>query len=284
MRVREIEERDIDRLLWLESIVWRGAVQFKEEHLRSQIRIFPEGQLCFEDDEGEIWGFVNLMRFRFDPRSPLRGTWRGITADGYISTHDPRGNWLFGVNLSVHPHGFFTGATEALLGTAARVCASRHLKGIMFVGRMPGYARWLRARARSGTALDGADVEVARSYIDARRTEDDGRERRLDSQLAMYETFGLRILGPVPDFMDDEKSRDFGIAMVWSNFLYVPFYLFPSKRAWKAIVYGPVGRLIYRTYIGLVNRADGVKAGSAGQAVAAGDEEGETEKRCESCS
>lgn len=284
MGVRKIEERDIDRLLWIESIVWRGAVQFREEHLRSQIRIFPDGQLCFEDEQGEIWGFVNLMRFIFDPRSPLRGTWRGITADGYISSHDPRGNWLFGVNLSVHPHGFFTGATEALLGTAARICASRHLKGIMFVGRMPGYARWLRARVRAGTALDGADVEVARSYIDARLTEDNGKGRRLDSQLAMYESFGLRIIGPVPDFMPDEKSRDFGIAMVWSNFLYVPFYLFPSKRVWKMILYGSAGRLMERLYIRLVNKASGLKSGNAGTAVAGGGEERETEKQCESCS
>lgn len=267
MRVRTIEEGDIERLLWIESIAWRDGVQFKEEHFRSQIEIFPEGQLCFEDEKGKIWGFVNLMRFRFDPRRPLTGSWSGITADGTIATHDPGGNWLFGVNLSVHPHGFFLGATEALLGAAARLCASLHLRGILLVGRMPGYRRWLRKQAKAGRALDGAALETARAYIDARVEDDSGVTRRLDPQIDLYESFGLRVLGPIANFIPDEKSLDFGVAAAWRNFIYSLFYLCPSKRFWTRLVYGPVGGLIERTYLcglrkGLAEREAGEEPGA----------------------
>lgn len=249
MTVRTIELRDIPRLLWIESIAWRNGVQFGEAHFRSHLRIFPEGQLCFEDEQGAVWGFVNLMRFRFSPRRPLGRSWAEITADGHIATHDPRGNWLFGVNLSVHPHGYFSGATEALLVAAAKVCASLHLRGIMLGGRMPGYARWLRRRSREAVAPVVSDIALARSYMDARVEDENGVGRRLEPQLGLYESYGLRILAPIPGYMPDGKSGDFGVAMTWTNFLYYPYYLCPSRRFWNAIIYGPVGRRIERAYI-----------------------------------
>ncbi|MDD5557377.1 MAG: hypothetical protein PHN82_09025 [bacterium] len=260
MRVREIVERDIERLRWIESIAWRNGVQFDGGHFRSQRAIFPEGQLCFEDGQGQIWGLVNLMKIRFDPRRPLDASWSEITADGYITTHDPRGNWLFGVNLAVHPHGYFIGAAEALIEAAARRCAYMHLRGIALVGRMPGYARWLRERARAGHRPDGAALRTASEYMEMRVRGSDGTPRRLDPELGLYESFGLRILAPIPRYIPDRKSHDFGIAMVWSNFLYFPFYLCPSRRVWKKIVCGTAGRALGRIYLRLVSGAQGAGA------------------------
>jgi hypothetical protein len=254
MRVREIEDRDIERLRWIESIAWRNGVQFDGGHFRSQLAIFPEGQLCFEDEQGQIWGHVNLMKLRFDPRRPLAASWSETTADGYITSHDPRGNWLFGVNLSVHPHGNFIGAAEALIDAAARRCACMHLRGIALVGRMPGYTRWLRDRAREGCQRDGSALVTAREYMEMRVRGSNGTPRRLDPELGLYESFGLRILAPIPRYIPDKKSLDFGIAMVWSNFLYFPFYLCPSQRVWKKIVYGPVGQVLGRIYLRMVSR------------------------------
>ena len=259
MGVNTIKEQDIERLLWIESIAWRNGIQFKEDHFRSQLNIFPEGQLCFEDDEGKIWGFVNLMKIRFDPRTPLARSWNEITADGYITSHDPQGNWLFGANLSVHPDGYFSRAAEALLVDAAKICGYQHLKGIVFGGRMPGYARWLRDQQSMGRILDGSDIEVARSYAELRIQGDDGRTRRLDPQLELYENFGVNILGPTPNFIPDEKSLDFGVVMTWSNVLYYPFYLCPTHRAWKKIIFGPAGRLIERAYLGAVDTLQGLR-------------------------
>ncbi|HOE27777.1 MAG TPA: hypothetical protein PK696_08815 [bacterium] len=258
MRVREIEERDIERLCWVESIAWRNGVQFDRGHFISQRAIFPEGQLCFEDAQGEIWGHVNLMKLRFDPRRPLAASWSEITADGYITTHDPRGNWLFGVNLAVHPHGYFIGAAEALIDAAARRCACLRLRGIALVGRMPGYARWLRDRTRAGNRPDGADPRTAREYMEMRVRGSDGTPRRLDPELGLYESFGLRLLAPVPRYITDRKSLDFGIAMVWSNFLYLPFLLCPSRRVREQLVFGAAGRALGRWYLRRVGGGRGV--------------------------
>jgi hypothetical protein len=255
VRVRIIEERDIERLLWIESIVWRNGVQFKEEHLRSQLKIFPEGQLCFEDEQGKIWGFANMMQFRFDLRKPLAGSWGEITNNGYITTHDPGGNWLFGVNLSVHMHGFFLGATEALIVTAARICIYKHLRGILLVGRMPGYARWLRERASTDRDLDGSNVELARLYMESCVEDANGTIKRLDPQIELYESFGMNIIGLVAKFIPDEKSLDFGVSMVWPNILYFFFYLCPSRRVWKKIIFGTAGKHMERAYLGLLTRS-----------------------------
>ena len=125
----------------------------------------------------------------------------------------------------------------------------------LFVGRMPGYARWLRDREREGSRLDGSDIELARSYVETRVAGDNGRTRRLDLQLDLYESFGMNILGPVARFIPDKKSLDFGVALAWPNVLYFPFYLFPSQRAWKRFIFGPAGKLIERAYLRLLGTA-----------------------------
>ena len=62
------------------------------EQFESQIRRFPEGQICIEDNGAVVAAsnalIVNMERFGD------RHTYEGITGNGYFNTHDPNGETL----------------------------------------------------------------------------------------------------------------------------------------------------------------------------------------------
>ena len=67
--------------------------------------------------------------------------WATITGNGFGSRHDPTGDWLYGIEMAVdeRQRGLRIGKR---LYEARRALAERlELRGIVFGGRMPGYAR-----------------------------------------------------------------------------------------------------------------------------------------------
>ena len=80
-----------------------GGAWRKDQYL-SQLEHFPDGQLCIED-KGEVIAAAISVVVDYD----LYGddhSYREITGDGYLTTHDPSGDTLYGVDhRSVHPAG-----------------------------------------------------------------------------------------------------------------------------------------------------------------------------------
>ncbi|MFN2335315.1 MAG: hydrolase, partial [Wenzhouxiangellaceae bacterium] len=72
-----------------------------EEQFQSQIRRFSEGQLCIEDNGRVVAAAISLIvkysRWGHDHR------YWDIVGDGYLTTHDPKGDILYGVDVFVHP-------------------------------------------------------------------------------------------------------------------------------------------------------------------------------------
>lgn len=74
---------------------------WKEEQLENHVRLFPEGALCAEIG-GRLVGSMTALIVSFEP-GRLRHTWAEMTDNGYIGNHDPRGNTLYIVDISVRP-------------------------------------------------------------------------------------------------------------------------------------------------------------------------------------
>ena len=71
---------------------------WNENHLRSHLHVFPEGQLLAEKD-GKILGVASSLIVSLG-RNPLRKhTYDGITDDGYFYNHDPQGDTLYGADV-----------------------------------------------------------------------------------------------------------------------------------------------------------------------------------------
>lgn len=60
MVIRNIEEKDIDKIIDLQKDCFPGMEPWKREHLISHLEHFPEGQFCAEF-EGEIIGSCSSL-------------------------------------------------------------------------------------------------------------------------------------------------------------------------------------------------------------------------------
>jgi len=103
LEVRQARLRDIKEILRIEKEAWQKGLRATKEMFHSRLKTFPEGFL-YAVMNGEIQGFVVTEILDYDMRgSPL--SWKEATDNGYIrKTHNPNGDTLYGVSLSVSTH------------------------------------------------------------------------------------------------------------------------------------------------------------------------------------
>lgn len=116
------------------------AQLWSREQIASHIERFPDGALCAEVD-GELVGSCTSLIIQFDPAHPDH-TWSEITADGYITTHNPAGDSLYGVDMAVRPAWRGRGIARAMYAARYDLVRRLGLKRFLAAGRMPGYSRY----------------------------------------------------------------------------------------------------------------------------------------------
>lgn len=90
---------DIREIMNLVYPTMGGA--WTREQFASQIARFPEGQICIEDNGKVVASAISLIVDY--ARYGDKHTYTQITGNGYLTTHDPRGDTLYGVDIFVHP-------------------------------------------------------------------------------------------------------------------------------------------------------------------------------------
>jgi predicted amidohydrolase/GNAT superfamily N-acetyltransferase len=113
-----------------------------EEQFRSQLRQFPEGQLCIED-KGKVIAASISMIVDYD----LYGddhSYREITGNGYLTTHDPDGDTLYGVDIFVHPGYRDLRLGRRLYEARKELCKQLNLRRFVAGGRIPGYRKYAK--------------------------------------------------------------------------------------------------------------------------------------------
>src|SRR5690606_13516192 len=110
---------------------------WNEEQLRQHVTLFPEGALCVEI-EGELAGSMTGLIVEFDPKHPDH-TWAEITDNGYIRNHNPHGDTLYVVDISVRPSYRKLGLGKWLMFAMYDVVIHKRLKRLLGGGRMSGY-------------------------------------------------------------------------------------------------------------------------------------------------
>ncbi|MDX1654108.1 MAG: hydrolase, partial [Candidatus Competibacteraceae bacterium] len=70
---------------------------WRREQFASQIARFPEGQICIEDNGKVVAGAISLVVDY--SRYGDNHTYDQITGNGYLTTHDPNGDTLYGVDV-----------------------------------------------------------------------------------------------------------------------------------------------------------------------------------------
>jgi predicted amidohydrolase len=111
-----------------------------EKQFRAQLTVFPEGQICIED-HGKIVAAAFSLIVDYDKFGDHH-TYDQITGDAYLTTHDPLGDVLYGIEVCVDLEYRSMRLGRRLYEARKELCQSLNLKSIIAGGRIPNYKNY----------------------------------------------------------------------------------------------------------------------------------------------
>lgn len=133
----------VQRLAALQPISFptlHHAEYLRAEHFLNHLRLFPEGQFVALVD-GEPVASTSTMRIDFDFDNPQHG-FLDIIDHGWLSGHNPRGQWLYGADMNVLPDFRRRGIGRQLYAMRTAVVKRLNLRGQIAGGMLPGYVHY----------------------------------------------------------------------------------------------------------------------------------------------
>ena len=85
-------------------------------------------------------------------------TWKGITANGLLTNHNPKGDCLYGADISTHPKYRHEGIGKMLYDTRKQLVKEMHLRRMIGGGRLFNYCEY----ASRMSALEYAQKVIRR--------------------------------------------------------------------------------------------------------------------------
>ncbi len=199
LSVRNATLGDIPDILALDERAYREMDPYDAGMIRGQITNYPEGQFVVEY-EGTIVGYAAC--FRISENAAMKPhTWSEITGGGFAARHDPQGEWLYGMEVCVDPTRRRLRIGQRLYDARRQLCEAQEIKGIVFGGRLPGWAR----RRKS--------FPDPMSYVEAVRSQEVS-----DPSVAFFLRSGFEPIGVLSNYLPEDKSSGgAAIHMVWRN-------------------------------------------------------------------
>jgi ribosomal protein S18 acetylase RimI-like enzyme len=167
------------------------------EQLTNHVTLFPEGALCVESN-GKLAGSMTCLMVHYDPDHPQHN-WAEITDNGYIRNHDPNGNTLYVVDISIRPEFRKLGLGKVLMHSMYELVIHKGLERLLGGGRMPFYHKH-------------ADRLTAEEYLDAVV-----RGELKDPVVTFLMRCGRTPVQVVKDYLEDEESCNYAALMEWKN-------------------------------------------------------------------
>lgn len=172
---------------------------YSVDELHGHINSFPEGTFVAES-AGRLLGYCASIRLP-EARVLTPHSWAQITANGYGSTHEPAGDYLYGFEICVDPDFRRLHIAHRLYQERFALCVKLKLEGIAFGGRLPGLRRRLES---AGNAAAYVQKVVRRQW----------RDPVLTFQL----NNGFHVIGILSDYMpDDYSSMGYAAHLLWRN-------------------------------------------------------------------
>lgn len=165
------------------------------------LRIFLDGQICIED-KGRVVAAALTLIIDYDKQSESH-SYADIVSGGRFTTHDDDGDYLYGIDLFVHPDYRSMRLGRRLYDARKELCEKRNLKGIIVGGRIPGYASY-------------ASELTPRQYIDRVK-----RKEIVDSVLTFQIANDFHPKRVLKNYIpEDRKSGSYAVLLEWNNIFY----------------------------------------------------------------
>ena len=138
LKLRNLVSSDYDAIKAIMDAVYaHSGGAWTRDQYESMLARFPDGQWCIEDQGRVVAGTLSLIvdYKRFGDFH----THTEITGNGYFTTHDPRGDSLYGVDIFVDPNYRGLRLGRRLYDARKELCRKLNLRRIIFGGRIPNY-------------------------------------------------------------------------------------------------------------------------------------------------
>ncbi len=184
----------------------RAEELFTVAMYRAQIAAFPDGQLMalLPSDGGPVLvGATTTFRTsrRFDGDVPY---YFEVIGYGMLTTHEPDGGWLYGVDVSVDPAYRRLGIGSRLYDARRALVRRLNLRGEIVAGMLPGYER-----CRSALSVETYVERVAAGAL-------------ADPTLTWQLRNGFRVERLLRGYIHDPRSDDTATLLVRPNPHYAP--------------------------------------------------------------
>ncbi|REK10528.1 MAG: GNAT family N-acetyltransferase [Planctomycetota bacterium] len=210
--LRHLTVDDFDDLVAMQLRCFPGMHPWGRDQIESQVRTFPEGQLCIEID-GKLAASSCSLIVDFGQYSAWHD-WKVIADGGYIRNHDPTGDTLYGIEIMVDPEFPGLNLARRLYDARKELCRERNLARIIIAGRLPGYSKH-------------SDEMSVREYAEAVMN-----KSLVDPVMTTQVSNGFVLQGLIADyFPSDSESRGWAAFLEWINLDHRP----GAKRRFHAV-------------------------------------------------
>ncbi len=202
LEIRNAKVSDIDAINELVKKVYEDMGMYKKEMLRGQISNYPDG--CFVVLQNDKIVAYSASLIISEEKALKPHTWTEITANGYASTHNPDGEYLYGYETCVDPDSRGNRIGLRIYNARKRLVNYYQLKGIVFGGRLPNYAK----KAKK--------VKDVHDYI--KQVQD---KKIKDPTLGFHLRNGFQVIGVLPKYLaEDKASLGYAAHLMWTNVEY----------------------------------------------------------------
>lgn len=192
MAVQQMQPQHADQLEALQRIVFPALAEdelIKAPQFLHHLQLFPEGQFVITNHDTVI-GMTSCMRSNF---STEQHTFKEISAGGWFTNHNPTGDWLYGLDMGIHPDYRGKGLARNLYRARHQVARQLGLKGQFTVGMMNGYG--------------AAAIEIsAETYFEELK-----KGIRTDPTISAQMKIGFEPIALVANYLNDPTCGNYGV-------------------------------------------------------------------------
>jgi predicted amidohydrolase/GNAT superfamily N-acetyltransferase len=174
---------------------------WREHHIEKLLSIFPEGQLVILVD-GKVVGSA-LSLIVDESLVDKNHNYSDITGKYTFSTHNSKGDVLYGIDIFIHPNYRGLRLGRRLYDTRKELCEQLNLKAIVFAGRIPNYRQH-------------AETLTPKNYIEKVK-----RKELHDPVLSFQLSNDFHVIRVIKNYLEgDADSKEYAVLLEWNNIYY----------------------------------------------------------------
>jgi GNAT superfamily N-acetyltransferase len=199
IEIRNTEPEDAQALEQLQNLVFPSLAdsqRLKAAHYLNHIKIFPAGQFVAYSQK-KLVAMTTSIRLS-EKFLKAKHNFDEVILGGFCNSHEPAGEWLYGIDMGTNPEYRGRGLARALYVARHQLVRELGLKGQYTVGMISGYGALKEQYTRQ-------------EYFEALK-----QGSLTDPTVGAQVKIGFEIQYLVEDYLSDPSCDDCGVSLILS--------------------------------------------------------------------